>query len=463
MYRPLVMMAFTAVAMLASPARAPAHEARKVTSSTLNVRSGPGTSYAIVGTAHYGEVYVVVSKLDTWLKIWWKGGPAWVSGLYTQGVSGNGVKITMSSVTVRTGPGTSYVQVGSVASPQIYYGIATSGGWSQIYWGGGKSWVSSLYTTQHMLYAAPPVATTGPQDLGSFTITYYYLPFETDYSGTPSTPIYDAYGRLIAYAPQAFVDEITMEGSGKLRDGRVVTYNANGRFGVVDAPWGLGASGAAIIPYKSIAVDPAVIPFGSKIFIQEAVGLKLPDGTVHDGIFYAHDTGGWIKGTHIDIHAGQRQNLSLFSNVGVVTGVHVYSVEVPPPPPVLFKARVTTGPLNVREGPGTAYAIVGTLPSGTVVDVYGTNNGWYKILYNGAFRWILGSYTEAVSNGGVIFKAKITATTLYVRTGPGTSYPIVGNLTYGVIVDVYETKNGWYKILYNGAYQWIIGTYAVKA
>lgn len=63
---------------------------------------------------------------------------------------------------------------------------------------------------------------------------------------------------------------------------------------------------------------------------------------------------------------------------------------------VLFRARVTSGPLNVRTGPGTGYRIVGSLGTGTTVNVYGTSGSWYKILYGGYYRWIAGGYTRRV-------------------------------------------------------------------
>ena len=63
---------------------------------------------------------------------------------------------------------------------------------------------------------------------------------------------------------------------------------------------------------------------------------------------------------------------------------------------VLFRARVTSGPLNVRTGPGTGYRIVGLLRYGTVVTVSAVSNGWYRISYGGYYRWIAGSYTRRV-------------------------------------------------------------------
>ena len=48
--------------------------------------------------------------------------------------------------------------------------------------------------------------------------------------------------------------------------------------------------------------------------------------------------------------------------------------------------------LNVRTGPSTSYAKLGQLLSGTYVDPLDSQNGWYKIGYNGGYGWICADY-----------------------------------------------------------------------
>ena len=62
--------------------------------------------------------------------------------------------------------------------------------------------------------------------------------------------------------------------------------------------------GCRPIPMRTVAVDPRVIPRRTRLFIRETVGLPLADGTVHDGYWYASDTGGAIKGEKIDLFTG---------------------------------------------------------------------------------------------------------------------------------------------------------------
>jgi 3D (Asp-Asp-Asp) domain-containing protein len=76
-------------------------------------------------------------------------------------------------------------------------------------------------------------------------------------------------------------------------------YHAGG--GGAGARDSLGCSVAA---YRTVAIDPTVVPKRSILFIKETVGMPLPNGRTHDGLWYASDTGGGIKGTKIDLFTG---------------------------------------------------------------------------------------------------------------------------------------------------------------
>jgi uncharacterized protein YraI len=46
----------------------------------------------------------------------------------------------------------------------------------------------------------------------------------------------------------------------------------------------------------------------------------------------------------------------------------------------------------------------------------------------------------------VLFKAKCMVSALYKRSGPGSTYQVVGSLNLGEVVSVYEVKDNWYRI-----------------
>jgi 3D (Asp-Asp-Asp) domain-containing protein len=122
-----------------------------------------------------------------------------------------------------------------------------------------------------------------------------------------------------------------MEGSAAIQDpdGSTTTYNYAGttdadivdcsqyfrhdvsrtKFRKANGIYGDGVKSFKLVPYRSVAVDSDEhIPFGSILYIPDARGVKvqLPDGSMaqHDGYFFAADTGGAIKGDHIDVFLG---------------------------------------------------------------------------------------------------------------------------------------------------------------
>ena len=311
-------------AVLAAGGLSPAHEARQVSNAELNVRSGPGTGYSLRGVAHQYEKYAVVEKSGSWSKIWWAGNTGWIYTPLTTTAGGTGAEVATESLNVRSGAGTGYAAVGTAHRGEIYVQIATSGGWKKIWFGGAARWISGAYASAHPLYAVGTSVTR--VDIGTFQVTYYWLLFESDFTGTRNTPIYDPYWRVIEYAPYEYVRQLKIEGSGKLRDGRTVSYYSSGRFEVVSEPWGRGALGTAITPLRTIAVDRSVIPLGSKIYIPRAVGFRMPDGTTHDGYFKAEDTGGAIIGRHIDVFAGRKSWGVSLADYGLVSGSRLYRV-----------------------------------------------------------------------------------------------------------------------------------------
>lgn len=73
--------------------------------------------------------------------------------------------------------------------------------------------------------------------------------------------------------------------------------------GSADEGGSITALGTPVTPWYTVAVDPRVIPLGSKIRIEG-----------FNGVFYCADTGGAIKGNIIDIAVGSKSEAS---NLGV--------------------------------------------------------------------------------------------------------------------------------------------------
>ena len=96
----------------------------------------------------------------------------------------------------------------------------------------------------------------------------------------------------------------------------------------------LDALGCKVVAMRTAAVDRKVIPKGSILYIRETVGLKMPDGSRHDGFWYASDTGGAIKGSRIDLFTGfsaASMNPLKALNLATLTAVKVGDFKGCPP------------------------------------------------------------------------------------------------------------------------------------
>lgn len=67
---------------------------------------------------------------------------------------------------------------------------------------------------------------------------------------------------------------------------------------------GRDSLGCPTVAMRTAAVDRTMIPRRTILFIKETVGMPMPDGSAHDGYWYASDIGGAIKGARIDLFTG---------------------------------------------------------------------------------------------------------------------------------------------------------------
>jgi uncharacterized protein YgiM (DUF1202 family) len=133
----------------------------RVTAQGLNVRSGPGVSFAIVDSLVQGEVVQGIANGEGWVDL---GGDRWTSATYLvsdDGSSGalevaNGgpltpaqIRVTADVLNVRSGPGLDYPVVGNLIKDEVYLVDEGAGNWVQLEWG---DWVSA----NHVVFVDDP-------------------------------------------------------------------------------------------------------------------------------------------------------------------------------------------------------------------------------------------------------------------------------------------------------------------
>ena len=67
----------------------------------------------------------------------------------------------------------------------------------------------------------------------------------------------------------------------------------------------LDSLGCKVVAMRTAAVDGIDLPRHTVLFIKETVGLPMPDGSKHDGFWYASDVGGAIHRGRIDLFTGR--------------------------------------------------------------------------------------------------------------------------------------------------------------
>lgn len=126
-----------------------------------------------------------------------------------------------------------------------------------------------------------------------------------------------------------------------------------------------------------------------------------------------------------------------------------------------------TTAVNIRAKATTASAVLAVLDRGKKITATGSSkNGWTPVKYSGKTAYIYSKYLKAqgatVSSGTTSTKASTmrTTTSLNVRTGPSTSYKVVGTLSKGTSVSLTGAKSGnWSQITYKGQKRWVAAGY----
>lgn len=122
------------------------------------------------------------------------------------------------------------------------------------------------------------------------------------------------------------------------------------------------------------------------------------------------------------------------------------------PVPMAFaeSATVTGSDVNMRSGPGTGYPVVNCLPRGTAVTVTDRSNpDWYAVTYDGQSGFMSSRYLEISeeSSEAVIVTdgdaGYINAMYVRFRSGPGSSYSILGEYNIGKSLIITGEVSGW--------------------
>ncbi|WP_416420375.1 SH3 domain-containing protein [Priestia aryabhattai] len=353
----------------------------KVTASKLNVRSGAGTNYGIIGSVVKDQTLSVVSKSGSWYKINYNGRTGYVSSDYVQAsgtttapttppAESTTYTVTASTLNVRSGAGTNYASIGSVTKGQKLSVMSKSGSWYKINYNGRTGYVSSDYVQASGTTTAP---TTPPAESTTYTVTASTLNVRSG-AGTN----YASIGSVTKGQKLSVMS----------KSGSWYKINYNGRTGYVSSDY-VQASGTTMAPTTPPAESTTYTVTASTLNVRSGAGTNYASiGSVTKGqkLSVMSKSGSWYK-------------INYNGRTGYVSSDYVQAsgtTTAPTTPPAESTTyTVTASTLNVRSGAGTNYASIGSVTKGQKLSVVSKSGSWYKINYNGRRGYVSSDYVQA--------------------------------------------------------------------
>lgn len=250
---------------------------------------------------------------------------------------------TTSGLNMRSGAGTNYSIMKTLPYRATVDVISTSNGWSQITYQGTKGYVSSTYLTT----SSSTTTTKGTVKDGPLNVR----------SG-PST----SYSRIGSLAVGTTV-EILSSSNGwyKIKTASGTGYVSSTYISVGSSKSTSTSTTTSTATTGHVSSGPLNIRSGPSTGYSK-IGSLATGSTVT----ILGTENGWYK-------------IKTASGTGYVSSAYVTLGAAKSTAPAASYVCVTSGPLNIRSGPSTGYSIVGRLSTGSVVQVTGQTNGWYKI------------------------------------------------------------------------------------
>jgi len=178
-----------------------------------------------------------------------------------------------------------------------------------------------------------------------------------------------------------------------------------------------------------------------------ALRIRSGPGTTYStiGMLYKNNTvqGDELKGDWL--HVTTADNKTGWSH-----RAYLELVDDTPPPPAGTAYRVDASTLNLRQGPGLNYAVLGSLKQGEMLEglAISGDNQWAQVRRsNGVTGWCSLKYLTKVTPPPpptpMDVQMIVSTDTLNYRSGPSDAYPVTGQLKRGEVVVYLNATPDW--------------------
>ena len=442
------------------------------TTAYVNLRTGPGTDYAILETVPLGAQ---ISILDTGNPGWYRvTAPSGNSGymcsdyiLASGGDAGTSTVLftarTTAFVNLRAGPGTGYgiyltVPLGDTVSVLD----TANAGWYRVQYGSYTGYMSADYLQTQSTAAptpAPPDTSASADPIGTARTTAV-LNIRTG----PST----------GYRSLGLLDNgetvTVLENCG---NGWYAVRTSSNTFGYCSGDYLRVTLGTSPAPQPEPTPQPSESDTATRWNGRTTAFVNLRSGpSTGYRIYLTVPLGDAI--TILDRSNSGWYRVQYGSYTGYMSSDYIDvlgAVEETPTTPssepdadTRWNGR-TTAFVNLRSGPSTGYRIYLTVPLGDAITILDrSNSGWYRVQYGSYTGYMSSDYIDVL---GAVEETPTTPssepdadtrwngrTTAFVnlRSGPSTGYRIYLTVPLGDAITILDRSNsGWYRVQY-GSY-----------
>ena len=311
----------------------------EVTAHSLNIRSGPSTSYNIIGGLKKGDNVNILSSKNGWYNIKFGSKTGWVSGDYisvknsstsnsnsSTNSSTSGKKLVATTgLNVRSGGSTKYKKIGYIKKNHTVemLGVASSGWYKVKLSDGTVGYSSNKYLKESSSSSGSSSNNNSSNSNNNSTTTIETLIATANLNVRSGPSTSNSIVGLVYKGNSVDVIEHTNSNwyKVKLSNGKVgycssaYLKSKSQLESITNKPGSssdisysmqvksyayytgtITATGTKPTFGRTIAVDPTIIPYGTRVYIPE-----------FDKTFIAEDCGGGIKGNKIDIYMNTEQ------------------------------------------------------------------------------------------------------------------------------------------------------------
>ena len=349
-----------------------------VTASSLNVRSGPSTSYKIVTTVKKNDKVNILQSSNGWYKIETASGKqGWASSSYISisnndtnnntNISENIAIVNTDGLKFRTGAGTSYSIIKVLNKGEKVEVISESAGWSKVRYDSRLGYVASQYIDKtNTNYIIKEVNTDG-------------LNVRTG----PSTS-YSSIGKLNKGTKVQVISESA--GWSKINYNNKIAYVSSGYLKTVSTNTSDTKPEDSTEQYKEI-----------KVVNTNGLNVRKGPSTSYSSI------GKLNKGSNVEVisESAGWSKINYNNTTAYVATMYLdkktTNTEDSTEQYKEIKVVNTNG-LNVRKGPSTSYSSIGKLNKGSNVEVISESAGWSKINYNNTTAYVATMYLDKITS-----------------------------------------------------------------